>query len=769
MPRRPLHLRKRFLAPSLALGLLVSAVSLEAQESDAGVATIDPRLPLVSLLFEGRDREALQAARRLLESEPQAASWGLEYLRGHLLEEMERHEEASQAFAAALNRAPRLADRARLHLARSQERLGHPEVAAGLLATLLASEVAEELERPASELLLSALKRGGDCRLLGKAVDWPLAETARRLISFARAECALRVGDPVRARELLGDLLSESIEDAAARLAADRLAGLGPLSRESALRVGLTFHEHREFERATRHLSTAFDGDDGHSRLRNEEYDAHYALGRSLFWRGFWEEAADVFANLAGRSSGADVAARARYQQGRSLELAGDWNGAARAFGLAWEAEPTGSFSGAALLSTLRLRWRSGKEEEALPLYEQLGHDRRWRDNQRRAALFLASSDLVRGRSDRAAGWLATAASGTSESNVEAAYWLGRLAELQGLRTTAVARYLEAVEDDPYHPIAQAAAIRLLRPELAAAARLEARRRAERGRPDELYRAWLLTRGTAESPEYSRRLLSELAAQPRVRPYLAIAAVPPEKWSLWREGAAQGDEELLLRIGLWGEAEEAVRRHFPLDEPNLALTGSRLLGLGGLPHRSLYVAEVLRDRVPADLPPPFLPVGLRLLLYPLPWADRIAGEARRQGIEIELLAAVIREESRFDADAVSAAQARGLTQFVYPTARQMAAEIGLGEIEPRDLGDPAVAIALGAAYLAQLRQRFAGHTAMALAAYNAGEPQADLWRVYCYSREPEEYYTKVGFTETRGYLRKVLASRAQYLEIYSGR
>ena len=53
-----------------------------------------------------------------------------------------------------------------------------------------------------------------------------------------------------------------------------------------------------------------------------------------------------------------------------------------------------------------------------------------------------------------------------------------------------------------------------------------------------------------------------------------------------------------------------------------------------------------------------------------------------------------------------------------------------------------------------------------LAAYNAGEDQAALWRSYCLSDDTAEYLTKVGFRETRGYLRKVLRSRARYRELY---
>ena len=55
---------------------------------------------------------------------------------------------------------------------------------------------------------------------------------------------------------------------------------------------------------------------------------------------------------------------------------------------------------------------------------------------------------------------------------------------------------------------------------------------------------------------------------------------------------------------------------------------------------------------------------------------------------------------------------------------------------------------------------------MMVAAYNAGEDQATLWRRYCQTAEPEEYLAKVGFRETRAYLVRVMESRAHYDALY---
>jgi len=87
-------------------------------------------------------------------------------------------------------------------------------------------------------------------------------------------------------------------------------------------------------------------------------------------------------------------------------------------------------------------------------------------------------------------------------------------------------------------------------------------------------------------------------------------------------------------------------------------------------------------------------------------------------------------------------------------------------LEPDDLYRSEVAIDLGGAYLAQLQRTFLGTPHIAIAAYDAGEAQAILWRTYCFSQEPEEYFTKVGFRETRLHLAHVLAAWTQYQRLY---
>jgi soluble lytic murein transglycosylase len=241
--------------------------------------------------------------------------------------------------------------------------------------------------------------------------------------------------------------------------------------------------------------------------------------------------------------------------------------------------------------------------------------------------------------------------------------------------------------------------------------------------------------------------------------------IAPASWPLWTEDLST-PEETLLALGLWSEGAPAALEHFPASKPALALTASVGLYRSGDVRRSVYLAEVLADRLHDRLPEPAWPHELRARLYPAPYAEAIERAARTRGVDRSLLLALLREESRFDPDAISDASARGMAQFVFPTAQALAARAGLGRISPEDLADPRLSIELAAAYLAELLERFDGSVPEAVAAYNAGDRQVALWRTHCYSRDAAEFVTKVSFDETRAYVERVLGSRERYRDLY---
>ncbi|HXO26415.1 MAG TPA: transglycosylase SLT domain-containing protein, partial [Thermoanaerobaculia bacterium] len=330
----------------------------------------------------------------------------------------------------------------------------------------------------------------------------------------------------------------------------------------------------------------------------------------------------------------------------------------------------------------------------------------------------------------------------------------------------AVAAYLAALRADLYHPLSRAAVARLAVEPLAGEARTAGRRLAVSRHLHDLYDAWLLLGPADPAGQLAeRRLRAQLLADPAAAPFLRMSELPIDAWPLWT-ATLRRPEEMLLALGVWHEGAPAVRELFPPARPALALTGSLLLARTGETARSIQLAEALRERVPARLPTVLLPAVFQHCLYPFAYRESLLAEGRLRGVDPYLMAALIRVESRFDAQALSPGAARGLTQFVFATARRIAAAIGMERLEPDDLYRPEVAIDLGGAYLAQLQRTFRGTPHIAIAAYDAGEAQAILWRTYCFSQEPEEYFTKIGFRETRLHLARVLAAWTQYQHLY---
>jgi len=102
----------------------------------------------------------------------------------------------------------------------------------------------------------------------------------------------------------------------------------------------------------------------------------------------------------------------------------------------------------------------------------------------------------------------------------------------------------------------------------------------------------------------------------------------------------------------------------------------------------------------------------------------IVREARKNGLDPLLVAAVIHVESHFDPFATSGVGACGLMQLMPPTAQWLLdkdqSDESTGKVRAAHLFNPVFNIKLGTAYLAQLMNRFDGDLSLALIAYNAG-------------------------------------------------
>lgn len=146
--------------------------------------------------------------------------------------------------------------------------------------------------------------------------------------------------------------------------------------------------------------------------------------------------------------------------------------------------------------------------------------------------------------------------------------------------------------------------------------------------------------------------------------------------------------------------------------------------------------------------------------HPAPFAKTLLDEARRRQISPFLLWAIMRQESAMDARAVSRAGAVGLMQVMPATAREVGKRWGLPS---GPLTSASTNIALGAAHFAEILDKPLA-VPEALAGYNAGLDPVRRWQ----GRSPslDLFVEKIGYSETRNYVRRVLRDYGIYRNLY---
>lgn len=153
--------------------------------------------------------------------------------------------------------------------------------------------------------------------------------------------------------------------------------------------------------------------------------------------------------------------------------------------------------------------------------------------------------------------------------------------------------------------------------------------------------------------------------------------------------------------------------------------------------------------------------------YPMPFHDTVIARSRMIGLDPAYVYGLIRQESRFIMDARSGVGASGLMQVMPATARWTARKIGMTDFTPGMINDRDVNITIGTAYLKLALDDFDGSMAMAAAGYNAGPGRPRVWRNGPVL-DAAIWAENVPFTETRDYVKKVLANTTAYAALIAG-
>lgn len=218
----------------------------------------------------------------------------------------------------------------------------------------------------------------------------------------------------------------------------------------------------------------------------------------------------------------------------------------------------------------------------------------------------------------------------------------------------------------------------------------------------------------------------------------------------------------LKAIGL---EEEAAREltvlgdRYARDQHSLA---QLLMGLrdAGAYHHALRLARLyFRDSLERGGEP--VPPALWSAAYPTGYLPTIRAYSDTL-TDPYLAAAIIREESHYDAQAVSFAGAVGLMQLMPATAQSVARRLGLPEVMREDLFDREENIRFGVEYLGQMLQTFSGNVVHAVAAYNAGPVTVSTWIQKFGDKETDEFVELIPYQETRQYVKRVLRSYREY-------
>lgn len=161
-----------------------------------------------------------------------------------------------------------------------------------------------------------------------------------------------------------------------------------------------------------------------------------------------------------------------------------------------------------------------------------------------------------------------------------------------------------------------------------------------------------------------------------------------------------------------------------------------------------------------------MPAEVLKILFPVSYWPLIQRYAAEHSLDPYVMAALVAQESNFEADVRSPANAYGLMQLLPATGRYYARTLHL----PRKFSISMLTTAdsnlrMGMAYFADLVHQFGG-VHYALATYNAGPNRVARWIAARPGFERDEFVDDIPFPETQNYVKKILGTAEDYRHLY---
>ena len=257
-------------------------------------------------------------------------------------------------------------------------------------------------------------------------------------------------------------------------------------------------------------------------------------------------------------------------------------------------------------------------------------------------------------------------------------------------------------------------------------------------------------RGIATQRQYYGFLAAEKAGLPAQLAQTPVTALGPEAIDAMTKypNGARG-----LEFFARNEAGNA-RREWVFGADNLGPEAAREFTYAalhkGFPHFGIFLANRagLLDEVSVR--------------FPMLYRQEFDAASKRSRLPVPLLFAVTRQESAFDRQARSVADARGLMQLLPSTARWVAERTRQRAPSDAALYEPSTNINLGSTFLAGLLSGYQNQLPLAAAAYNAGPGRVKKWTSGVAGMPMDVWIETIPFNETRNYVKNVLAFRVVY-------
>ena len=269
----------------------------------------------------------------------------------------------------------------------------------------------------------------------------------------------------------------------------------------------------------------------------------------------------------------------------------------------------------------------------------------------------------------------------------------------------------------------------------------------------------------------ARQRIMAIGQRPAVSPAPVLASVPVLGEMELTDVLPENDPHLIkARLLANAAMNEYIRPEIQLSETSNAwgaFAEAEIYQSFGEDTRALQAMK--RSKIPFfSLAVKDVPMTYWQMLLPRPYWQTLENDAQASGLDPFLVAALIRQESEFNPDAVSRMNAYGLMQLLPSVGKSLAKKNGERHFSTTELLDPSVNLRLGTQELRKSIDRYDGQVEYALAAYNAGDSPVHQWMSINNYKDVAEWVESIPYSETRDYVQAILRNRNLYREVYAG-